>query len=220
MLIEESFKEMYPEKMFSYIAKIRYTGKIKGYNGNISLRGQNFIVSLSKEWEDVSDDIKKGLIQTLFNKLFKTKIKTYNMDLYNIFLKRVHISIPKNDIDPILKQSFERINNEYFNNDIEITNLKWGLMSYRKLGSYDYGKDLIIISSILKNAPNELIDLIMHHEILHKKIKFKHNTSRSHYHTKQFKEEERSFKDYDNASKRLNHFLRNKKVKNIFKFWD
>jgi predicted metal-dependent hydrolase len=219
MLIKESFEAMYSEKKFNYLSKLRYTAKIKGYNGNISLRNKNLIVSLSKEWEDVSDEIKKGLIQTLFNKLFKSKIKTYNIDLYNYFLKKVHISIPKDNIDPILKQSFDRVNKEYFNDNIETTNLKWGLISYRKLGSYDYGKDLIIISSIFKNAPNDLIDLIMHHEMLHKKIKFNHNKSRSYYHTKEFKNEEKSFKDYETISKKLNIFLKKKQIKKIFKFW-
>jgi predicted SprT family Zn-dependent metalloprotease len=218
MLIEQSFKELFPEKEFKYISKLRYTGKIKGYNGNISLRLNNLTVNLSREWEDISDDIKKGLIQLLMNKLFKTKVITYNIDLYNIFLKKVHITIKKNEQDPILKQSFERINNEYLNGSIEIPNLKWGSRSYRKLGSYDYGKDIIVISTILKEAPIELLDYVMYHEALHKKVKFTHNISRSHYHTKEFKDLEKKFKNFDLIIKQLDNFLRKKKFKSFFGF--
>ena len=218
MLIQDSFKEMY-DKEFNYNSQIRYTGKIKGYNGNISLRARDITVSLARNWEDISDDIKKGLIQTLMNKLFKTKVKTYNIDLYNIFLKNIHFAIPKDKLDPILVKSFNRINQEYFNDNLEMPNLSWGNNSYRKLGSYDYGKDEIIISSALKEAENEIIDFIMYHEALHKKIKFKHNTSRSSYHTKEFKTEEKRYKNYEQVNKDLENYLRKKRIKRFFKLW-
>ena len=219
MLIEEAFKEMYPDKIFSYNTNIKYTGRIKGYNGNVSLRNKDLTINLSKEWQDISDDIKKGLIQLLLNKLFKTKIKTYNIDLYNIFITKIHFAIPKNNIDPILKQSFNRINEKYFNDSLEMPNLIWGRESYSKLGSYDYSKDLIVISTIFKNHDNDLLDFIMYHEALHKKLKFNHNSSKSYYHTKQFKDLEKKFENYIEIDKKLNKFIRNKKIKKVFKLW-
>ena len=218
MIVEEAFKELYPRREFYYDAKLRYSGKFKNYNGNIMLRGKELIVSMSKEWKEVDDDIKKGLIQILFNKLFKTRKKTVNMDLYNIFLQKVHISVPKTETNPILAESFHRINEKYLSGSVGIPNLKWGINSMRKLGHYEYGGDIIVISSILKEAPEVLLDLVMYHEVLHKKHKFKTSSQRSSYHTKEFKADERCFDDYEEAEKRLTNFLRKKKIRRFFSF--
>jgi hypothetical protein len=211
MVIKRAFKELYPEKEFRFNPKLRYSAKFNGYNGNISLRGNNLTVSLARNWHDVDDDIKIGLIQILMNKIFKTNVKTLNMDLYNIFLQKVHLSVPKSDIDEELLLSFDRVNEKYLNGNVEMPNLVWGTRSMTKLGSYEYGDDKIVMSTILREAPEELLDLVMYHEVLHKKHKFKTHGKRSSYHTTDFRRDERRFDDYEGAEKRLTAFLRKKR---------
>lgn len=216
MIVEKAYNELYPNKRFSYIEFLRYSGRFSSYNANIMLKGKALTVNMSREWEEVADEIKIGLIQVLLNKMFKTSIKTFNIDLYHLFLKRVHISVPKIHRDEVLEASFHRVNDKYLNGSVELPNLVWGRGSLRKLGSYEYGEDKISMSTIFKNSPTELLDLVMYHEVLHKKHKFKSGVRKSHYHTKEFRADERRFEDFTNAEKRLTNFLRNKKLKNWF----
>ncbi len=216
MIIEKAFNGLYPEKRFSYIEFLRYSGRFSSYNANIMMKGKAITVNMSKEWQDVADEIKMGLIQILLNKLFKTSIKTFNMDLYHMFLQRVHISVPKIYRDLVLEASFNRVNDKYLNGIIDMPNLKWGRDSTRKLGSYEFGEDLISMSTIFQKSPSELLDLVMYHEVLHKKHKFKSDARKSQYHTKEFRAYERRFEDFVNVEKRLHNFLRGKKWMKFF----
>ena len=130
---------------------------------------------MSKKWKTISKEIQIGLIQSLSLKIFKEKKKTTNIELYNIFMKKIHIAAPKIKFDPTLEKSFHKVNEKYFYGLIEKPNLVWGDFSLRKLGSYEYGSDTITISKVLQNQ-GFLIDYIMYHELLHKKHKFKITT--------------------------------------------
>jgi len=213
MLIENCFRYLYPDKRWIYTEEIKYSGKFKGFNGNIRKTGKHIQVSLGRDWEDTTEEIKMGIIQVLLNKLFKTNIDTVNIDLYNIFLKNAHIGVRKTKIDPELKESFQRVDDIYLNGLVELPNLIWGNDNTSKLGSYDFGTDTIMISNIFNNeeTPRKFIDLVMYHEMLHKKHKFKSSGKRSAYHTKEFKADERKFKDFDAVEHELKLFLRKKK---------
>jgi hypothetical protein len=219
MVIKSAYETLYPGKEFLLNPKLRYSGRFNNYNGNISLRGKDLTVNMSREWKDVDDEIKIGLIHVLMNKIFKTRIKTSNMDLYNSFMKSIHLGISKTLSDPTLEKSFNRVNDKYLNGCVERPNLKWGSASMRTLGRYEYGEDMITISSIFKESPEELLDLVMHHEALHKKHKFNSKNIKSIFHTTSFREDERKFEDYTGAEKRLAEFLRKKHVRRIFKFF-
>lgn len=213
-IAKEAFKRLYPNKEFNYEAKIKYSFKFNDYNANVKYRGNRIEFGLSKKWKPISKEIQIGLIQSLFNKMLKTKITTTNTDLYNSFIKRVHYTVEKTETDPILEESFERVNQRYFYGLIEKPNLKFGKASSTKLGSYEYGSDTIIISNIFRDY-QELLDYIMYHEVLHKKHKFYNKNGRSYHHTKEFKKREKEFEDPE-IEKKLNFFLTKHKIKNIF----
>jgi predicted metal-dependent hydrolase len=137
--------------------------------------------------------------------------------MYNIFLKKVHISIPKLESDPLLDESFERVNDKYFYGMIEKPNLSWGSLSHTKLGSYDYGTDMIKISQILKEDDN-LLDYVMYHEILHKKLKFNDKNGKSYHHTSEFRRMEKEYEDKD-AEKKLKALLRKQRFRAILGSW-
>ena len=218
--IKKAFVELYPDRVCSYTFNIKYSNRFKGYNANVKYTWYEMSFHLSKNLRQVDEDIKIGLIQSLLLKCFPTKKaktnQTFNLDLYNNFLKNIHIAIPKNKIDPILKQSFDKVNELYCSGLIDIPNLVWGQHSTRKLGSYEYSSDEIIISSVLKQAPVELLDYVMYHELLHKKHKFNHKNGRSHHHTPAFRKEEAKFRNFPIMEKQLTSFLRNRKIKNFF----
>ncbi|MBN2422629.1 hypothetical protein JXB41_05350 [Candidatus Woesearchaeota archaeon] len=216
ILIDKSYQELY-NKECPYGTSLRYSKAFKGYNANVWYNKIELKFRLSFKWKDVSPEIKRGLIQSLLNRVFKTKINTIYIDMYNIFLKKVHLAIPKTTINPVLLESFNRVNEKYFQGMVLMPNLVLGNESISKLGSYDYGTDSITISKILVKE-QLLMDYVMYHEILHKKLKFKDKNGRSYHHTREFKKREKQFEDPEIEDK-LKKFLKKHRFKRILRFW-
>jgi len=212
-LIKEAYTRLFPDDELTLNTSLKYSGRFSDFNANVKKYSNNIEFNLSKKWRGVNKEIIIGLIQDLLLKIFKKKKKTLNIDLYHNFIKNLHYTVPKTNSDPILESSFTRINNEYFDGFIEIPNIKWGRFSNRKLGSYDFHKDTISISKILLNEPRELLDYVMYHEMLHKKIKFKSGNKRTIFHSSEFRKKEQEFKDSEEIEKRLKLLAINKKKK-------
>ena len=118
-LIKQSFEQLFPEKEFQFTPIIKYSKAFNSYNANIRLSKIGFSkhileLRISNQWKNIDDEIKIGLIQSLLLKLFKEKKTTINIDIYNNFIKNVHIAIPKKDSDPHLLQRFNIINKSLF----------------------------------------------------------------------------------------------------------
>ncbi|MCK5107569.1 MAG: M48 family metallopeptidase [Nanoarchaeota archaeon] len=212
-LINYSYQELF-NKPCSHACNLEYSGKFKGFNGNIRLSGNNLTIKMSKEWEGVSDEIQIGLIQCLLLKIFKRKQNTTNIDLYNNFLRNVHIAIPKNQGPEILRDSFDRINNQFFHGLMERPNLKFN-RAINRLGTYEYSSDTLTISQILLSDVDAM-DYVMYHEMLHKKHKFKSVNNRTYHHTKDFREKEAEYPNYQKIEKRLQKLVNKGKFKQIF----
>ncbi|MBD3202738.1 hypothetical protein GF327_00455 [Candidatus Woesearchaeota archaeon] len=215
-LVKKSYEILF-NKECPYKTSLKHSRAFKGYNANVRFNEKELKFRVSHKWKGVSSEIKSGLIQSLLNKVFKTKKSSINIDMYNIFLKKVHLTIPKKNKDELLINSFNRVNDKYFNGMILIPNLRWGSPSLSKVGSYDYGTDTIRLSSLLKKDEN-LLDYVMYHELLHKKLKFTKKNSRNYHHTKEFKRRENEFEDKD-AEKKLKRFLKKQRAKKILKIW-
>tara|TARA_Y100000310_G_scaffold342660_1_gene446823 strand:- start:200 stop:877 length:678 start_codon:yes stop_codon:yes gene_type:complete len=207
-LPEQAFNLLYPEKETIYSFSLNYSGKFKSYNANIKKINNRIDLNLSKNWVNINEDIQIGLIQELLLKIFKHKKATLNIDLYNSFMRNIHLAAPKTKSHPILEASFNRINEEYFNNLMEQPNLMFGNHSRRKLGSYEYGTDTVIISKIFLESSERLLDYIMYHELLHKQHKFTSKNNRNYHHSTEFKKKEHDFMDFKAVEAELNSFLR------------
>jgi len=217
-LVEDAFKLLYPEKEFNYSVKIKYTDHFKAYGANVKFYNGVLEFGMSKKWRSISKEIRMGLIQELMLKLWKTKkgYSTTYIDLYNNFVKNVHIAIPKTKIEPMLSESFDKINEKYFYGLVEKPNLVWGQMSKTSLGSYDYKIDTIRISKIFERISikdPELMDMVMYHEMLHKAHKYKHNGGNNRFHDAAFKRKEKDFENYDEVDRRLKKALRYARLK-------
>lgn len=217
-LILRSFNELFPKRKFPYKdCSIRYSGKFGSYNANVHYTLNTIQFNLSKDWKEVSDDIKVGLIQHLISKVFKTKKSTNNIDFYNNFIKHLDNTIKKTDIEPYLKESFERVNEKYFFGMIDMPNLRWGQSSKTKLGSYNFHTDTITISKIFQNSSITLLDYIMYHELLHKKLKYKTSKTRTYHHTKEFKKAEKAFENSKQIEKELEIFVNRSRISSKLK---
>ncbi len=208
-LAEQAFKGLFPERnLDGRELKIKYTGRFKPYNANVRYSRNSFCFNLSRKWRGVSREIQMGLIQGLMLKVFKENKRTTNIDLYNSFMKNLHISIQKVINDPILEESFNKVNEKYFFGLIEKPNLTWH-NSIRRLGSYEYGSDTISISKIL-TTDEDLLDYVMYHEMLHKKHKFYDRNGRTFHHTRDFKKMEKDFENSVEMEERIKGLMRHK----------
>lgn len=218
-MIKEAFTNLYPEKEFKFIPKIRYSGRFGDFNASIKKYNEILEVNLSSKWKDIGDEIKIGLIQHLLMRLFKDKKETMYTELYSQFVKKLADYTPKTSVNPVLEESFRRVNEKYFNGSVEMPNLRFGTSSTTQLGSYNYNNDTVTISTIF-NGYNELIDFIMYHELLHKKEKFSSKNGNMRFHTKRFRNLEKEFENQKEVEKKLTSFLKGKrKKKGFFSFF-
>jgi hypothetical protein len=212
-LIQESFKRLFPEKDFNYITKTEYNRRLSSFNANIKMVRNSISVNLNLQWKDIEDEIKIGLIQSLLLKLFKKKTSTPNINLYNNFVKNIPILTPKTKSDPKLETSFNRVNQNFFQNTIEQPNLTWGTASRRKLASYNFHDDTVSVSTIFKESREEILDYLMYHELLHKFHKFNHKNGRSHFHTPKFRSDENLYPKKNEIDQEINRIIRYSKPK-------
>jgi predicted metal-dependent hydrolase len=207
----QAYTLLFPERVPSHDFSIKYSRKFSDYNANVRFTRERMEFHMSRKWKEVSHEIQIGLLQSLMLKVTREKRASMNIDLYNIFLKKVHMAAPKTLQEPSLLQSFHRVNNRYFDGAIDPPNLVYGTDSTRKLGSYQYGSDTISLSNILRDRA-ELIDYVMYHELLHKKLKFSVKNGRSRHHTAEFRRQEQQFDNADELERELSRLIRGKKL--------
>ena len=212
-LIQESFQRLFPEKEFNYLTNVEYNRRLSDFNANIKLVRNNISVNLNLQWKDIEDEIKIGLIQSLLLKILKKKENTQNIDLYNNFVKNIPILTPKTKSDPQLESSFNRVNQNFFQNTIEQPNLTWGTASRRKLASYNFHDDTVTVSTIFKESREEVLDYLMYHELLHKFHKFNNKNGRSHFHTPKFRNDENLYPQKEEIDREINGIIRYSRVK-------
>ena len=110
-----------------------------------------------------------------------------------------------------LAASFSRVNRTYFNGEITPPHLIWNnRLTFRKFGHYQWDTDTVMVSRTLdqRQVPDFVVDFVMYHELLHKKLGAPLLNSRRRVHTKKFRELEAKFPRYEEAQKYLNKISR------------
>ncbi|MBN1544791.1 hypothetical protein JW898_05015 [Candidatus Woesearchaeota archaeon] len=198
----------------SYRFRTVYTGRLKDYGAYVSLSGGLMEFKMSGKWHGISPEIQMGLMQELILKLLKRKKHSMYIDLYNTFVKNLHIAVPKDRNDPQLESSFNRINERYFLGLVERPNLVWGQFATRTFGSYDFKNDTITISRVFKDMEDTTyLDYIMFHETLHKQRKFFKSGNKTYYHDARFKRLEKVFEGGEQIEKELGRAVAREKAK-------
>lgn len=101
-----------------------------------------------------------------------------------------------------LSVSFNRVAAAYFGGDGLHPRLTWsGSFTGRKFGHYDSVHDTVMISATLDRAdvPEFVLDSVMHHELLHKKLGVGWRNGRMSVHTSEFRDQERRFARFYDA---------------------
>ncbi len=215
MVVEESFRRLFPNRKFNYEVEEEYSLRLKDFNANIFVTPYKIRLRYNLQWKNINDEIKIGLVQSLLLRVFKIKDKSgisfLNIDLYNNFLKRIHEFVEVNKKDPHLEKSFNRVNNQFFSNAMDIPNLTWGRASTRKLACYNFQNNTVTVSTVFKDASQRVLDFLMYHELLHKHFKFEHNAGRASYHSTAFRKAERMYPDMLGVEKEIDVMLRKHK---------
>lgn len=217
-ILQEAYERLGLTHRVPKTFEVVYTGRMRDYGSQLLMEGPHLTLKLSRQFYGVAREIQMGMAQELLCKLMKNKKKTIYIDLYNNFVKNLHLAVPKDRIDPELEESFDRVNDRYFLGLVEKSNLRWGREAVRTFGSYDFKNDTITISRIFKDSDDRYVDYIMFHEMLHKQRKFKSHASRTIYHDSTFKRAEKVFEDADILEKELGRFAAKAKAKAFFRW--
>jgi len=105
-----------------------------------------------------------------------------------------------------LEEIFSELNRVYFQGRITAA-VTWGskrrgAVRKKVLGSYSSQTNIIRISPELdrKTTPRYVVEHIIHHEMLHAHLGARFINGRKCYHFREFREQERLFKDYEKAA--------------------
>lgn len=105
-----------------------------------------------------------------------------------------------------LRDSFNRINDQYFGGKMALPRLTWSrTLTGRKFGHYDWIADTVMVSRTLddRNVPPMVMDFIMFHELLHKFHGLHWVNGRGYAHTAEFQQDERKFEQWKEAERIL-----------------
>lgn len=101
----------------------------------------------------------------------------------------------------------------YFNERLPEPHLVWNKQfTVRKFGHYQWDTDTVMVSRTLdqRRVPEFVVDYVMYHELLHKKLGARLVNSRRMVHTNLFREQEAIYAKLDEAQRYLNKISRKK----------
>ena len=101
-----------------------------------------------------------------------------------------------------LDEIFARVNAAYFDGALSRPRLTWNkTITHRKMGHYQIPTDTVLISITLDSpdVPAYVVESVMYHELLHKKLGVTVVNGRRYAHTSDFREAERRFARYEEA---------------------
>jgi hypothetical protein len=110
-----------------------------------------------------------------------------------------------------LEKLFEQLNAEYFEGRLQRPNMGWSVRSWRRqFGCYDPGPNQILLNRRMDRPgiPQFVVEYVLFHEMLH----VKHPTRRSGCslvsHSREFRQEEKRFGEFERARKALDRLAR------------
>jgi predicted metal-dependent hydrolase len=108
-----------------------------------------------------------------------------------------------------LEQLFDTLNEKYFGGVLPKPKIGWSTRRWRsQLGIFDPALNQIAINAALDrpHVPEYVVAYVLYHEMLHRKHPIKLARCRLEAHSREFREEEKKFRDYGRAMKFLKRF--------------
>ena len=177
----------------------------------IARRGETLRVRVSDQLEDASEIVLEALAHQLLAKVYRQPVDTKRVIFYRQYVAshavhakaratrrmrgRKQVTTPRGDIYH-LDEIFDQLNQRYFQGQLDKPRMTWSrFRSRRRLGHYDTGHDVIMVSRIFDHheVPRYAVEYIVYHEMLHLKHPVQLRGSRRCVHGPEFQADEKLF---------------------------
>lgn len=227
-LFVEAFRQLAPKRAVPEVDTRYYP--YAGLNHTIRVRSGRVYVRLSDIFKAAPINVHRALAFILVAKLLRRKSPPFHEKVYRDYAcapevlrasdlarrqrGRKLVSSARGHVYD-LERMFRRLNQRYFDGELERPTLTWSQRRTRTiLGHHDGAHDTIVISKTLDAAdvPEWFVEYILYHEMLHIKHPARLINGRRYYHTKAFRAEEQRFPFYREAQQWLDHIARQRRT--------
>lgn len=221
-IYERVFRTLKPRAALPHIS-VQFR-KFANANSRIRLHGDRLDVEISDLLENAPAPIQESLAFILISKLFRRVPDAAITARYRHYLNladvrhsisrikrergRKQVRHPQGDRYD-LRAIFDDLNSKYFDGVLSRPELGWSVRASRStLGHFDPSHHIIVLSKSLDSERSSelLVRFVMFHEMLHLQHPTEHKGFRRCVHTKEFREAERRFEDYEVAKAELAKF--------------
>jgi predicted metal-dependent hydrolase len=179
-------------------------------------------IRINQQFSNAPQQIIEDLAILLLAKVYKVKNIKEARARYNDYVENLKKSLPPKKYNRLdfykaqgkvydLLKIFKQLNELYFSNSLKPPVLGWSRnKSYRRLGFYDQERNLLVVSRNFdqKNVPEDIIRYLVYHEMLHMQYPSIQKNGRRIVHSRQFRETEKQYPQYEDIQKWLNRNVR------------
>ncbi len=182
-----------------------------GYLYRSRKQGRLVILEVNEGFLNAPREVKATILQAALQRRTQNRLKNIKAYAAASDYGRIHSALQANNGDNKLAGRgraydlaalFDQINRQYFHGELEQPRLVWSARSStRRLGTYQPDADTISISRRLdrNDVPALLVEYVLYHEMLHKKLGLKEVNGRRYAHTATFRKLERQFEGWEEA---------------------
>ena len=194
-----------------------------GLRSTITLRNSTVKARVSDLLVEASPLVLEALAEILLARVFRRRPSREARECYLAYIFRPEMRrridaarrersskrlLPARGRHHDLEEIFHRLNERFFHGRIPPSRLGWSRQNSRRiLGHYDSGHGTIIISRKLDSPeiPRYLVEYIVYHEMLHIRFPVERRGHRRVVHSREFREAEKRFPQYESACRQLKH---------------
>lgn len=194
-----------------------------GLRSTITVRNGVVKARVSDVLEDASPAVLEALAEILLTRIFRRRPSREARECYLAYTFRSSIRsridaarrergtkrlLPARGRHHDLEEIFHDLNRRFFNGQVAKPRLGWSPQnSHRVLGHYDSGHRAITISRKLDSpsVPRYVVEYVVFHEMLHIRFPVERRGQRRVIHSREFREAEKKFPQYELACRQLKH---------------
>jgi hypothetical protein len=195
-----------------------------GLTHTIRRKGTTWMVRISDHCRHAPRSVLEAIVRILASKVMRQRPRRKYLQAYEIFRNDPWIVEAvrerrlqkgrKNIVEEAgkhhsLQEIYQELNHRYFNDQIEICRIGWGLRKSReRLGHYDPIHNTITLSPLLDEpgVPKFVVRYIVYHEMLHAVFESGSSGRLKRHHTFEFRHAEKAYPDFAVAKEFLREY--------------
>lgn len=194
-----------------------------GLRSTIALRNGQVIARISDVLAEASPLILEALAEILLARIFRRRPSREARECYLAYTFRSGVRsridavrrergskrlLPARGLVFDLEKIFRRLNRRFFEDQLPVPRLGWSHQNSRTLlGHFDSGHAAITVSRLLDSpfVPPYVVEYVVYHEMLHMRFPVERRGHRRVMHSREFREAEKKFPQYELACRQLKH---------------